>query len=221
MLTVRDLVQELKLPVRAGEDGLDLPVRWVHISELPDPTPWLSGGELLLTTGMQLEGAESQRNFVDRLAEHQLAGLGIGTGFRHQSVPKPLIETAAERAFPVFEVPYAVPFIAITEAAFTRLVNEQYAVLRRAIAAHERLERIVLSERGLDALAKELSSIVGGSVLIFNGRGEVRVRPSFRKSLDDEAIAAIGDEVRQRTRRHEARTFAPSLDGDALGLPVT
>ena len=128
MLTVRDLVQELKLPVRAGEDGLDLPVRWVHISELPDPTPWLSGGELLLTTGMQLEGAESQRNFVDRLAEHQLAGLGIGTGFRHQSVPKPLIETAAERAFPIFEVPYEVPFIAITEAAFTRLVNEQYAV---------------------------------------------------------------------------------------------
>ena len=37
------------------------------------------------------------------------------------------------------------PFIAITEKAFTRLVNEQYALLRRSIAAHERLERIVLS----------------------------------------------------------------------------
>ena len=97
MLTVRDLVQELKLPVRAGEDGLELPVRWVHISELPDPTPWLSGGELLLTTGMQLKDAISQRNFVERLAEHQLAGLGIGTGFRHQSVPEALVEAAAER----------------------------------------------------------------------------------------------------------------------------
>src|SRR5207248_11160187 len=167
--------------------------RWVHISELPDPTPWLSGGELLLTTGMQLKDAGSQRKFVEHLAEHHLAGLGIGTGFRHQSVPEPLIEAAAERAFPVVEIPYQVPFIAITEAAFTRLVNEQYAVLRRAITAHERLERIVLSERGLDALAKELSSIVGGWVLSFNGRGEVRVRASFRKSVGADAIAAIGE----------------------------
>ena len=45
----------------------------------------------------------------------------------------------------MFEVPYEVPFIAITEAAFSQLVNEQYAVLRRALAAQERLERIVLS----------------------------------------------------------------------------
>ena len=29
-------------------------MRWVHSSELLDPTPWLSGGELLLTTGLQL-----------------------------------------------------------------------------------------------------------------------------------------------------------------------
>jgi len=32
----------------------------VHISELPDPTPWLSGGELLLSTGMLLKTEEQQ-----------------------------------------------------------------------------------------------------------------------------------------------------------------
>ena len=37
------------------------------------------------------------------------------------------------------------PFIAVTEKAFSHLVNEQYAVLQRALSAHERLERIVLS----------------------------------------------------------------------------
>src|SRR5206468_5055619 len=114
---------------------------------------WLSGGEVLLTTGMQLEAEQHQREFVTRLAEHQLAGLGFGTGFGHPRVPDAIIETASDRQFPVFEVPYEVPFIAITEAAFTQLVNEQYAVLRRALAAQERLERILLSERGLDALA--------------------------------------------------------------------
>src|SRR5437764_3167506 len=119
MLTVRDLVQELKLPVRAGEDGLDTPVRWVHISELPDPTPWLSGGELLLTTGMALESAEDQSAYVQRLADHGLAGLGVGTGFRHDKVPPALVNAAQERSFPLFEVPYDTPFIAVTEKAFS------------------------------------------------------------------------------------------------------
>jgi purine catabolism regulator len=224
MLTVRDLVQELKLPVRAGEDGLDLPVRWVHISELPDPTPWLSGGELLLTTGMQLKDAGSQRKFVEHLAEHHLAGLGIGTGFRHQSVPEPLIEAAAERAFPVVEIPYELPFIAITEAAFTRIVNEQYAVLRRAITAHERLERIVLSQRGLDALAAALASLIGGAVVVMGGRGERLVKRTFRRSLPDAALGDVARELRERATRREGRPFVPSLgiDGNrGLALPVT
>jgi PucR family transcriptional regulator, purine catabolism regulatory protein len=52
MLTVRELLKDLEVRLVAGEGGLHLPVRWVHITELLDPTPWLSGGELLLTTGM-------------------------------------------------------------------------------------------------------------------------------------------------------------------------
>src|SRR6201991_2292734 len=184
MLTVRDLLRDLDVRLLTGERGLHLPVRWVHISELLDPTPWLSGGELLLTTGMQLETAAQEREFAARLADHHLAGLGFGTGFRHATVPEPLLEVAAEREFPVFEVPYEVPFIAVTEAAFTQLVNEQYAVLRRALGAQERLERIVLSERGLDALAGALATLVGGSVLVFDGRGEPLVQRGFRRALE-------------------------------------
>src|SRR5213075_900859 len=153
MLTLRDLLSDLDVRPAAGDGGMDSPVRWVHISELEDPTPWLSGGELLLTTGLQLSTAAKQRDFVNRLADHQLAGLGFGAGFGHEEVPAELVGAATEREFPVFEVPYELPFIAITEAAFTQLVNEQYAVLRRALAAHERLERIVLSQRGLEQLA--------------------------------------------------------------------
>ena len=81
MLTVRELLSDLDVRLVAGEAALDLPVRWVHITELTDPTPWLSGGELLLTTGLQLDTPERQREFVTRLTDHQLAGLGFGTGF--------------------------------------------------------------------------------------------------------------------------------------------
>src|SRR4051812_28671876 len=154
-----------------GEDGADVPVRWVHITELRDPTPWLSGGELLLTTGFQLNTAKRQRDFVRRLVGHNLAGLGFGTGFDHSSVPKPMLDEARETGFPLFEVPSELPFIAVTEKAFPRLVNEQYEVLQRGIATHKRLERLVLEERGLDAGVRALAAAIGGGGGGVGGRG--------------------------------------------------
>src|SRR5947209_15981081 len=137
---------------------------------------------------MQLDTPAAQRAFVTRLADHQLAGLGFGTGFAHPAVPEAILQEAAQRDFPVFEVPYDLPFIAVTEAAFSRLVNEQYAVLRRALAAQERLERIVLSQRGLDALAGGIATLLGAAVLVLDGRGEVLARHKFRRELDARAI---------------------------------
>ncbi|MDO8214133.1 PucR family transcriptional regulator [Conexibacter sp. CPCC 206217] len=229
MLTVRELVRDIDIRLLAGEEALDAPVRWVHITELEDPTPWLSGGELLLTTGLQLDTPERQRGFVRRLADHGVAGLGFGTGFAHTHVPEALAETARERGLPLFEVPYDVPFIAITESAFSRLVNEQYAILRRAIAAHERLERIVLSERGIDAVVGALATLIGGAVLVFDARGGLLAQRSFRAELEEETVSELERELRERTRGGAPgdvgarRGFAPtagSLGGRALALPV-
>ena len=94
---------------------------------------------------------------------HGLSGLGLRHRLLAQEVPAALREAAAEHGFPLFEVPYEVPFIAVTEKAFSHLVNEHYAVLQRALSAHERLERIVLSERGLDGVAGALASLIGGA----------------------------------------------------------
>ncbi len=59
-VTVRDIVSIPGMPLRllSGEAQTSRPVRWVHVSELEDPTPWLKGGELILTTGM---GSEPRR----------------------------------------------------------------------------------------------------------------------------------------------------------------
>jgi purine catabolism regulator len=223
MLTVRELIRDLDVEVVSGEEGLDAPVRWVHMSELTDPTPWLSGGEVLLTTGMTLDSPKAQRELVGNLADAKVAALGIGTGFAHKSVPKALREAAAKRGLPLFEVPYEVPFIAITEKAFTRLVNEQYRVLQRSIAAHQRLERIVLSEQGLDGVLAAIAALIGGAALCFDARGELLGRRGFKRSIDEAAVAGVAEELRARRRSGERRVFAPSppeLSGRALALPV-
>ena len=128
-LTVRDIVSIPGMPLRllAGEDGADRPVRWVHSSELEDPTAWLKGGELILTTGM---GVGTRRRNSEPMSagssEAGVAGLGFGLGFGHDKTPRAIVTEADKQGFPLFEVPYPVPFIAITEAVFTRLAAEQY-----------------------------------------------------------------------------------------------
>src|SRR5256885_5357645 len=102
MLTVNSLLEEVGLGLLAGRNAADAPIRWVHISELVDPTPWLSGGELLLTTGMGLTDEETQRAYVARLVQHSIGGRGFGAGVRHHPGPPPLLEGAGGPAFPPF-----------------------------------------------------------------------------------------------------------------------
>src|SRR3954449_3628481 len=232
MLTVRGLASEMGLELATGEDGADAPVRWVHISELPDPTPWLSGGQLLLTTGIQLDTDKRQREFVRLLSGHHLAGLGFGTGFDHERLPAALVEEASSLDFPVFEVPYELPFIALTEKAFTRLVNEQYEVLQRGIAIHKRLERLVLEESGLDEVVRALAAATGGAVCVLSGRGETISSKAFRRQLPDEAMEQVRAEVVRRgeelsngnARSADNAEFAPDhpdIAGRSLVLPVS
>src|SRR3954451_19498454 len=231
MLTVRGLASEMGLELTTGEDGADAPVRWVHISELPDPTPWLSGGELLLTTGIQLDTDKRQREFVRLLAGHHLAGLGFGTGFDHDALPAALVDEAAELDFPVFEVPYELPFIALTEKAFARLVNEQYEVLQRGIAIHKRLERLVLEESGLDEVVRALAAATGGAVCVLSGRGWAVLSEAVMPQVPDDAMEQVRAEVVRRSdelaagsaRAMDSAEFAPDhpdIAGRSLVLPV-
>src|SRR4051794_41334376 len=130
----------------------------------------------MLTTGIPLDTAAKQRAFVGILADRNLAGLGFGTGFTHKSLPKALVDEAEKRGFPLFEVPYSVPFIAITEKAFAKLVNEQYEVLQRGVAVQRRLDRLVLEERGLEEIAATVASAGGGPGAILDARREPPAR---------------------------------------------
>ncbi len=189
MLTVRDMVEVTGVRVVAGAAGLDRPVRWVHISELSDPTPWLNGGELLLTTGMTVNGDGDE--YVERIAAHGLAGLGVGTGVGGLDTVTPEMVAAAERLdFPVLEVPYETPFIALTEKAFTRLAAEQARLLQRATTAHDRLERVALSEAGLEGLVAALGEQIAGRAAVLDARGAILAGEPIDGGLE---LAVPGD----------------------------
>jgi purine catabolism regulator len=223
VLTVRSLVEESGLELATGTERADAPLRWVHITELLDPTPWLSGGELLLTTGLQLKTAAKQRQFVRRLSTHHLAGLGFGTGFEHQHIPAPVLAEAERLDFPVFEVPYEMPFIAITEKAFGRLVNDQYETLQRGISFHRRLEQLVLEERGLEEVTRALAAAIGGAVAVLDRNGDTMAACEFRRKLPKDLLREVGDEILERRKAGKPVMFAPehpNVSGRGLALPV-
>lgn len=173
-VTVKDLVRVPGMPLRllAGEGNATKPIRWVHSSELEDPTPWLKGGEVILTTGMGVGATPAkQRAYIKRLAEVGVAGLGFGLGFTHEKTPKALVTAAKTADLPLFEVPYPVPFIAITEAIFTKIVAEQYDTLQRAVDAEHALTRAVMEGTGIDGIAASLATVVKGWVLLLDLHG--------------------------------------------------
>ncbi|MFL5883160.1 MAG: PucR family transcriptional regulator [Actinomycetota bacterium] len=174
--TVADLlaIGQLHLGLVAGADGLDRPIRWAHVSELKDPTRFLRGGEVLLTTGRGMRGGPSgQAAYVEQLAKADLAALGVGLGFAFKATPPAVCEAADRAGFPVFEVPFEVPFIAITEALFSRLVNEQYVLLQRAGTVQQTLSRLLVEGAGLDALLEAYARMTGTRALLLDVRGEV------------------------------------------------
>jgi purine catabolism regulator len=221
--TVAELlaIKDLSLTLVAGGQGVDRPIRWAHVSELEDPTRFLRGGEVLLSTGLSLHGSapERQARFVEQLAAAKLAGLGLGLGFGFEATPPAMIEAADRAAFPLFEVPYELPFIAITEALFSRLVNEQYVLLQRAGVVQQTLSRLLLEGSGLDALLGAYARMTGTRALLLDLHGEVMAAaPGATETIDPRV--AWAEVQRLRPEGNEFSLTLSDGDGHRSMLPI-
>ncbi|HEU4674903.1 MAG TPA: PucR family transcriptional regulator [Motilibacteraceae bacterium] len=175
--TLRALVADPALRLRplTGQSGLDRPVTWVAVSELEDPTPYLDGGELLLTTGLRgaADGTGSA-GYVGRLVAAGVVGLGFGVGVVHEQVPPALVAAAREHGLPLLEVPRPTPFIAVGKA-----VGELLAA-QRVRAAEERLRTVrslaaAAGQAGpdLSPVLRRLARAVRGWAVLLSGDGAV------------------------------------------------
>ncbi|WP_432931341.1 PucR family transcriptional regulator [Microbispora sp. CA-135349] len=211
----------LHLEVLAGRNGLGRPVRWVAVSELEDPTPFLEGGELVLTTGMRLSDGDAVP-YVSRLVARGVTGLGFGVGLSHEAVPPAFTEAAEAAGLPLIEVPRDTPFIAIGKAVSDLLAGEQYEEISRAFAAQGRLTRAALQRQGPVAVVDRLAREIGGWALLLDPSGAVRHAADATGRPDDRRGAA-GDwagETARSLRPEIARLRGtPSLSSLALATP--
>ncbi len=181
-VTLAALVHQpaLGLAVLASSHALDREISWVHTSELVDPTPYLTGGELLLSVGLWLgSGSAADRHagahvtaYVDRLVQAHVAALGFGVGVAHDAVPAPLVEAAAARCLPLIQVPEETAFIAISRIVWEVLAADQYAELSRTFQAQQELTRAAVSS-GAAGLVRRLAERLDGWALMLDAAGSI------------------------------------------------
>lgn len=155
----------------AGTDAraarLDTPVRWVHVSELLDISGLLSGGELVLTTGLQLEKEpEVTASFVRSLEEASAAGLIVElVGARDRSLAA-LRAAAKSCTLPVIVVERRVRFVEVTEVVHRMIVAEQLERVERARDVHEAFTLLSLESAGTERVVEQAAGMIGAPVVL-------------------------------------------------------
>ena len=108
------------------------------------------------------------------------------------------MKAARKREFPLFEVPYELPFIAITERAFAQLLEERYELLQRNMAGDVLAEALTghLYPEDVQARLRPFGIGTHVAVLAFRPPDPALAAASVEGILEREASAQPGRDAR-------------------------
>jgi PucR family transcriptional regulator, purine catabolism regulatory protein len=195
MITVADLLGEpsLRLTLAAGEGGLANTVGAAHVSELTRPSPWLQGGELLMTVGLLLPlDVPGCREYVADLVEGGVCGLvlGLGEELPHQGAPPSLVTAADEYGLPLLLLPGPIPFIAVVKWVFARLADAERREWQDAVGITRDLTAAAAGHDPLGSVLAAWTAALGTAAVVPN--------------LGGAALASAGAGAESVTRRGQA-----------------
>ncbi len=193
----------------------------MHSSDLVDPTPFLSEGQVLLTTGTHFPSEPHAEGFywdyVSRLRARGIIGLGFGTDVIREGTPDELVRACSEQELPLFEVPYRTPFIALIRFVADISAEDSYARASWALRAQRAISLAAIRPDGLSATLAELSSQLGSWVALFDSGGSLdRVFPAG--AIDGPAIEAVQGDVARLLRKGQRSSATVSFGGETLTL---
>jgi PucR family transcriptional regulator, purine catabolism regulatory protein len=193
MLTVAEALQLdvfKGAEVVAGNGGLSRRVEWVHNVGVPDAPNWLNGGELVLTTAINLPPTQpEQEDYLRQMVARNVAALCIAVGRYIDHLPQYLCDVADQHDFPLVAIPYQARFVDLARAVNQIIAQRE---IKAALNIHHTLTRLVLEGGDIKELAATLASLVQQSVSIENERFE---------AYTSHNIAEV-DEARRYTQIH-------------------
>jgi purine catabolism regulator len=222
MVVLADLLAQRGLALGSTHvPAPERPVRWVATSELPDPTPYLEGGEVLLTTGLETAGwTEEWREYVARLAQADVAALGLGIGLTHDAPPPELVAACREHDVNLFAVPRPTTFVAISRAAAGLLEAERETATRRALEVQRTLTQAALRLDDTSALLTELAAVVGGAAVTVTRDGETSDGPHGARSPELDLATVRTEVARMRAQGLRAAASVATGAGTTIVRPL-
>ena len=153
--------------VRAGSAGLDVRVRWVHVSEQRNPAGTLSGGELILSIGAAVaDPATDHTAYLTTLRDSGAAGLVIELGQHLRSLPAALVQAARALGFPLIELARTVRFVEVTEVVHARILNSQYARMQFTQRVHDTFRTLTVESGEVGKVLTEAAALTGLPVVL-------------------------------------------------------
>ncbi|MFG2717055.1 PucR family transcriptional regulator ligand-binding domain-containing protein [Streptomyces sp. NPDC048416] len=145
-------------------------IRWVHTSEMADPFPYLLGGELLMTAGVQLSDPGV---YVARAVAAGAAALGFGVAPVHEEVPPALVAACARHGLPLLEVPPRTTFSGVARAVWLLMARAREDELRRVSEAQRALATASSRSAPVAAVLRVLAGRLGGWAALVTPEGAV------------------------------------------------
>ncbi|MGW3951594.1 PucR family transcriptional regulator [Streptomyces sp. NPDC004752] len=179
----------------------------VGTTELEDPTPYLVGGELLLTSGVRLPpDAEGIDTFVARVVAAGIAALGFGIAPLHQEVPAGLVAACDRHELPLLRLPPRTPFVAVGRATYAAIAEARNRDLKRISQAQSALASAAARPDALQAVLTQLSVHTGAWAVLLDGQGNELFRAGRRPP---EAVRDLLRDLAVRTAVRPATGGSP------------
>lgn len=163
-------------PLYLGQEpDQDRPVTWVHSSEIYEIAPLLNGGEVLLTTGLGLAGADAgtRRHWVRDLAAREVAAVALEPGRSLPELPPEMADEARRAGLPVIVLRSVVPFAEICREVNSDLLTADLARLRRGDELTSRLHEHAADGAGLTELVTRAAQDTGQPIEVRTLSGQM------------------------------------------------
>ena len=159
---------ELKsIEIVAGKSGLHREINDVTVMEVPDPVPWLKGGELLLTTFYGIR--EDQSTQVDLLKKvaPTVAGICFNPGTGTTLSPE-IITMADKLSLPLLRMPGDMPYAMVIRSVLQAILNRKAFLLSRSTEINSIMINTILNGAEAKEVVSTLSHLVKNPVALLD-----------------------------------------------------
>jgi len=190
-MKLRDLIrtEQLSLSVVVSDPSqLERDLTGAYITDLPDPSRFLSIGDVVLTSGMWLTGPESVERFVGALVRQKVAALVVGL-VQLGHLPDPLIEACRREELSLLTISGQVSFKQVADTVAAAGRRPGGGVAEKAQRFTRRLAEVQARGEGVDVLLQDFHREFGIACWLTDADGTLRA--SAGPAPERERIALV------------------------------